>query len=86
MGATAAFYGTRSVEIPDAIVWKTRSGKHHLDLTLPNGFGLDFDSEALAKAYNQGWIGGGINCNVMTLSVETREEVDTGDADMTAAG
>ncbi len=48
MDATLAFYRQLGLDIPDSAVWRTDSGAHHVDLSLPNGFGLDFDSKPLA--------------------------------------
>jgi catechol 2,3-dioxygenase-like lactoylglutathione lyase family enzyme len=55
MDATLAFYRRLGLEIPDRAVWRTASGAHHVDLDLPNGFALHFDSIALAKSFNRGW-------------------------------
>jgi uncharacterized glyoxalase superfamily protein PhnB len=45
---------------------------------MPNGIDLSFDSEALAKAYNQGWteISGRHTGSVIGFRVATREAVD----------
>lgn len=53
--ATVAFYRALGVEIPEEAIWRTGSGAHHVDLTMPGGLHLHFDSPALAKAYDRGW-------------------------------
>ncbi len=78
MEATLAFYRALGVEIPEEAIWRTSTGAHHVDLTMPGGLVLHFDSEALAKVYDQGWrepIGTGTR-NVLTFKVASREEVD----------
>jgi catechol 2,3-dioxygenase-like lactoylglutathione lyase family enzyme len=87
MDATLAFYRQLGLEIPDSIVWRTESGAHHVDLSLPNGIGLDFDSEQLAKTYNTGFQGRpGDSRSVIGFSVDSREEVDTRYATLIGAG
>ena len=86
MDATAAFYRTLGVDIPEALLWRTPTGAHHADLTLPNGFGLDFDSEALASQYNAGWTRDSSPRSIIGFSVATREAVDACYAALTAAG
>jgi catechol 2,3-dioxygenase-like lactoylglutathione lyase family enzyme len=88
MDATLAFYRRLGLEIPDSAVWRTETGPHHVDLKLPGGLGLDFDSSALAERYNAGWReseAGEGRC-VIGFSVATREEVDERYAALTAAG
>jgi uncharacterized glyoxalase superfamily protein PhnB len=78
MDATVAFYRALGVEIPDSALWRTPSGVHHVDLTLPGGMVVHFDSPALAAVYNRGWrepTGSGSRF-VLTFSVGSREEVD----------
>lgn len=78
MEASLAFYRALGVEIPEAAVWRTASGAHHVDLTMPSGLILHFDSEALAKAYDRGWrepTGSGTR-NVLSFKVPSREDVD----------
>ncbi|HZR83937.1 MAG TPA: VOC family protein [Candidatus Binatia bacterium] len=86
--ATVAFYRRLGVAIPDSAIWRTESGAHHVDVDFPNGFGLHFDSPALAKAYDAGWPDrppGGSSV-VIGFRVPSREAVDATYADMTAAG
>lgn len=87
MEATLAFYRRLGLDIPDRAVWRTASGGHHAEATMPSGFRLEFDSIAMAKAYNAGWCepAGGSRC-VISFSLPTREAVDERYADLTAAG
>jgi len=55
MEATIAFYRALGVEIPEGAIWRTPTGAHHVDLTMPGGLALRFDSTALAKTYDRGW-------------------------------
>jgi len=88
MDATLAFYRRLGLEIPDRAVWRTASGAHHVDLDLPNGFHLHFDSIALAKSFNRGWpeqAGTGTR-PIIGFSLSSREAVDDRYADLVAAG
>src|SRR6516162_4378828 len=42
--AWVAFYRALGLDIPDSALWRTPSGVHHVDLRLPNGLTLHFDS------------------------------------------
>jgi uncharacterized glyoxalase superfamily protein PhnB len=78
MDATLAFYRAAGVDIPESAIWRTASGIHHVDVTLPGGMILHFDSPALAKVYNRGWrepTGTGSR-TVVTFRVASRDEVD----------
>ena len=78
MEATIAFYRALGLEIPDEAIWRTPSGAHHVDLTMPGGLTLHFDSAALAKIYDSGWrepVGTGTR-NVLSFRVSSREDVD----------
>jgi len=78
MDASIAFYRSAGVEIPESAIWRTPSGIHHVDITLPGGMVLHFDSPALAKVYNRGWrewSGPGTR-TVITFSVPSRDDVD----------
>ena len=88
LDASARFYRLLGVDISDKSIWRTSTGAHHLDLTLPGGVGLDFDSPSLAKVYNAGFQdqprkGGGV---VIGFSVESREAVDEKYSLLTNAG
>lgn len=88
MDASLAFYRRLGLEIPDRAVWRTASGAHHVDLDLPNGFHLHFDSIALAKSFNRGWpeqarAGTG---TIIGFSLSSREAVDGRYDDLVAAG
>lgn len=78
MDATVAFYRALGVEIPDASIWRTATGAHHVDVPTAGGLFLHFDSPALAKAYDRGWrepSGSGTR-NVLSFHVALRDEVD----------
>jgi catechol 2,3-dioxygenase-like lactoylglutathione lyase family enzyme len=78
MEATIAFYCALGVEIPEEAIWRTATGAHHVDITMPSGLIVHFDSAALAKVYDRGWrepSGTGTR-NVLSFRVSSREEVD----------
>jgi uncharacterized glyoxalase superfamily protein PhnB len=78
MDATIAFYRALGVEIPEQAIWRTSSGIHHVDLEMPGGLVLHFDSPELTKHYDRGWrapTGTGTR-NVLSFKVESRDEVD----------
>lgn len=78
MDAAIAFYRALGVEIPDAGVWRTATGAHHVDVPMPGGLFLHFDSAALAKTYDRGWrepSGSGAR-NVLSFRVALRGDVD----------
>ena len=78
MEKTIAFYRALGVEIPESAIWRTASGAHHVDITMPGGLILHFDSAALAKHYDRGWrepMGSGTR-NVFTFKLATPEDVD----------
>jgi uncharacterized glyoxalase superfamily protein PhnB len=78
MDASIAFYRALGVEIPEQAIWRTATGIHHVDLPMPGGMIVHFDSAALAKAYDRGWrepTGSGTR-NVVSFRVASREEVD----------
>jgi uncharacterized glyoxalase superfamily protein PhnB len=88
MEATLAFYRALGVAIPETAVWRTRSGAHHVDITMPGGLIVHFDSAALAKVYDRGWrepSGAGTR-TVVSFKVPTREEVDRIHDRLTALG
>jgi uncharacterized glyoxalase superfamily protein PhnB len=78
MEATLAFYRDLGVEIPEESIWRTATGVHHVDLTMPGGLILHFDSAALARTYDRGWVppSGAGSRIVLTFHVATRDEVD----------
>lgn len=55
--ASLEFYRHLGVEIPDDAIWRTETGVHHIDVTLPSGMILHIDSVALADHYDTGWRG-----------------------------
>jgi uncharacterized glyoxalase superfamily protein PhnB len=88
MDASIAFYRALGVEIPESAIWRTPSGVHHVDVTMPGGLILHWDSPALAKVYNRGWrepTGSGTR-TVLSFKVESREDVDRLHAKLTGLG
>src|SRR5688500_12048859 len=78
MDAALAFYRALGVEIPEAAIWRTPTGIHHVDIPMPGGLTVHFDSEALARVYDRGWrvpTGTGTR-NVLSFAVSSRDEVD----------
>jgi len=84
MEAAFSFYRLLGLDIPTDAA--RRSGGHHAEVELPNGFVLEFDSSALAKIYNANAReprGGGC---VIGFALPSREAVDRLFAKLTAAG
>ena len=52
--ATLAFYRALGVDIPEVSVWRGERGDaaHHVDVEMPNGASIGFDSGELARLYN----------------------------------
>jgi uncharacterized glyoxalase superfamily protein PhnB len=78
MESTLAFYRALGVRIPEEAVWRTATGAHHVDIKMPGGLILHFDSAALARVYDRGWrepSGTGTR-TVLSFKVSSREEVD----------
>ena len=88
MEATLAFYRALGVEIPEQAIWRTASGVHHVDVPMPGGTIVHFDSPALARVYDRGWrepSGPGTRI-VLSFRLPTREDVDRTYARLTALG
>jgi uncharacterized glyoxalase superfamily protein PhnB len=88
MDATLAFYRALGIEIPETAIWRTASGIHHVDVAMPGGSVLHFDSPALAKVYDRRWrapAGPGTRV-VLSFRVDSREEVDRLHDHLTALG
>lgn len=88
MDAAIAFYRALGVEIPEAAIWRTPTGIHHVDVAMPGGMLLHFDSPALTRAYDRGWrepAGRGTRV-VLSFKVPTREDVDRLHAKLTGLG
>lgn len=86
--ATVDFYRALGVEIPDSAIWRTASGAHHVDFTMPSGLIMHFDSEALARAYDSGWRPPKANGtrSVLNFKVPSRDDVDALHARMVERG
>jgi uncharacterized glyoxalase superfamily protein PhnB len=86
--ATIAFYRALGIEIPEKAIWRTASGAHHVDITMPGGVIIHFDSHALARVYHRGWresSGTGTRI-VVNFRVASRDEVDRLHEHMTSLG
>jgi catechol 2,3-dioxygenase-like lactoylglutathione lyase family enzyme len=88
--ASVAFYRRLGVEIPDAAVWRTPSGIHHVGVhdAGKGGFDLDIDSTEFATMWNAGWRGRGDLRGrvVIGFGLESRAAVDALYLDLTGAG
>ena len=79
--ASIAFYRRLGVEIPDAAIWRTSTGAHHIsagDRSGDQAVDFDLNSTAFAQCWNSGWKGqtdlrGRV---VVGFSVPTRAAVD----------
>ncbi|MFZ2066954.1 MAG: VOC family protein [Xanthobacteraceae bacterium] len=89
--ASLAFYRRLGVDIPDAAVWRTATGAHHISAgsrSSDQAIDFDLDSTAFAQCWNNGWKGrtdlrGRV---VVGFSVATRGAVDEVFQAMTNAG
>lgn len=88
MDATIAFYRRLGLEIPEESIWRTESGAHHLNgIPSPGGVGIDFDSDALASAYNESHDpSSDFSRTSLGFRVGTRQDVDELHAELVAAG
>ena len=88
MEATVAFYRALGVDIPEAAIWRTATGAHHVDITMPGGLTVHFDSAALARVYDRGWrepSGTGTRA-VLSFKLSSREQVDVTHDKLTGLG
>jgi len=89
--ASIAFYRRLGVEIPEASVWRTATGIHHVSAQRADETSeadLDIDSAAFARIWNTGWrgradLGGRV---VLGFRLPSREAVDETYAELTGAG
>jgi len=88
--ASIAFYRRLGVEIPEAQVWRTKTGIHHVSaqIAAEGAADLDIDSAAFAQLWNTRWRGRSDLAGrvVVAFKLETREAVDAAYADATSAG
>lgn len=83
--ATLRFYRALGVDVPDGSA--TPDGIRHSEVTLANGFVLEFDNLVLAQTYNAAWRRpGGSSRALLGFSVASRAEVDERYAALLAAG
>lgn len=83
--ATLAFYRRLGVEVPDGVT--SPGGIRHAEVTLPNGFVLEFDNLALARFYNAAWRKSEPSSRALIgFSLPSREAVDERFAELVAAG
>jgi catechol 2,3-dioxygenase-like lactoylglutathione lyase family enzyme len=91
LDASIAFYRRLGVEIPDAAVWRTPTGGHHVAIagqSADQAIHFDIDSTVFAQTWNSGWKGrtdlrGRV---IVGFDVPTRTDVDKVFLDMTGAG
>ena len=89
--ASIAFYRRLGVDIPDAAVWRTATGAHHISAggrSSDQAIDFDLDSTVFAQCWNNGWKGrtnlrGRV---VVGFSVDTRGAFDEVFQAMTNAG
>ena len=83
-GKTLAFYRRLGLEIAED---PASGGIQHAEVTLANGFVLEFDNLTLARTYNAAWRQprGGSRA-LIGFAVPTREAVDERYEDLIAAG
>lgn len=89
--ASIAFYRRLGVDIPDAAVWRTATGAHHISAggrSSDQAIDFDLDPTVFAQCWNNGWKGrpnlrGRV---VVGFSVDTLGAVDEVFGDMTRAG
>lgn len=89
--ASIAFYRRLGVDIPDAAVWRTATGAHHISAggrSSDRAIDFDLDSTAFAQCWNIGWkdrtdLRGRV---IVGFSVDTRGAVDEVFLAMTNAG
>ena len=72
---TLAFYRRVGLDIPQAAVWEANGAAHHAKAAGDAAVDLEFDSHALAHAYNEGFAAerGRV---MIVVSLESREAVD----------
>jgi catechol 2,3-dioxygenase-like lactoylglutathione lyase family enzyme len=83
MAATIDFYRRLGVDIPEAALWRTPSGIHHVSLPSSGEMDFDFDTSALASYYNKSAVDARGRV-VLSFRLPSREAVDAVWADMTA--
>jgi uncharacterized glyoxalase superfamily protein PhnB len=82
---TLAFYRLIGLDIPEPMAQPP--GTLHAPAELKNGFEFEIDNEYLARIYNAAWRRStGSSSLLLTVSVGSREEVDTTYASLIAAG
>ena len=83
--AALVFYRRLGLDVPDGS--SSPEGVRHAEVTLANGFTLEFDNEGLAGLYNAAWRKpeGGSRA-LIGFSVSTRDDVDRLYEELTAAG
>src|SRR5580698_8570215 len=89
--ASIAFYRRLGVEIPDAAIWRTSTGAHHIsagDRSAEQAIDFDLDSTAFAQCWNSGGKGRTDlkGLLVVGFGAATRAAVDETFRDMTGAG
>lgn len=85
VGRTVEFYRQLGVDIPDDAVWAPGGEPHHVEVTMPNGAAIAFDSPRLTSGYDASWPDGAVG-SILIFTVPDRETVDALFAKMTEAG
>jgi uncharacterized glyoxalase superfamily protein PhnB len=91
VGKSIEFYRRLGVDIPDAMIWRTPSGPHHVsagDRSAERTINFDLDSTAFAEKWNVAWqdrtdLKGRV---VIGFQMPSRANVDEVFRDMIAAG
>ncbi len=83
MAATLAFYRRLGLDIP-----QTADGEPHVDIELPGGMRLAWDTEETIRSFDPGWSppAGGGHRAALAFACESPAEVDEAWQDLTAAG
>lgn len=83
--AAIEFYRRLGIEVPDGVA--SPDGIRHAEVTLANGFVLEFDNLALARVYNAAWRNAqGSGRALIGFQVPSRDAVDHRYAALIAAG
>ncbi|HSO96948.1 MAG TPA: VOC family protein [Acidimicrobiia bacterium] len=88
MDATLAFYRLVGFAVDEPGAWPPGSDAQHGQVTMPDGFRLEFDNGPMTRIWHAGWrddpnAGGG---TVLGVSLPSRDAVDERYEALTAAG
>jgi uncharacterized glyoxalase superfamily protein PhnB len=85
VGATVAFYRKLGVDVPEEAVWEHGGRPHHVEVQMPSGAVVAFDSPELTRAYDSEWPEGATG-SILIFSVPDRETVDKRYAELVEGG